>query len=240
MHGLAPPFHAPTVMSLQSLDWREVRLKLLWPVVSFEPHWCGQYLCHQNTNADFHIPLIPVHQTFHPWSSKEVPENVWRNEWSFVLTQPRGVSPVWHWASDEHCALCGTSSVSLPSGVCFSRVVVVHLAHLAHMTAQRGVPSIGVMWKIGFGGGLGRVLSAVSSWGRKGCLQQPGNSLHTVLPPTSPSPSSSPIGASFSQDQVTWFQWNGISFSIIVLLLSLSLWCGLHLSFFEGFLQLFT
>ena len=49
-----------------------------------------------------------------------------------------------------------------------------------------------------------------------------------------------PVGISFSQDQVNWFQWNSISFHIVVPLLSLCLWCGLHLSLFKGLLQSFT
>ena len=55
------PFHTPRVMSLQSLDQREVGLKLSWLAVSFEPHWCDQYLCHQYTDTDSHTPLIPLH-----------------------------------------------------------------------------------------------------------------------------------------------------------------------------------
>ena len=49
---------------------------------------------------------------------------------SLLFTNPRGVSPVWCWASDRQFTLCGAFSVSL-FWVCSSRVVVVHLAHLA-------------------------------------------------------------------------------------------------------------
>ena len=56
--------------------------------------------------------------------------------------------------------------------------------------------------------------------------------IHHLSPP--------PVGIGFSQDQVTWVQWNGISFPIIVWLLSLCLWCGLHLSLFKGLPQSFT
>ena len=147
MHRLAPPLHAPQIMSLQPLDQREVGLKLPWPVVSFEPHWCDQYLYHQNTNIDIHTPLTPLHQTFHPWSSKEAPENVQMKVQSFLFIHPRGVLPVWCWAGDGQFTLCGTSSVSLPSGFCSSRVVVAHLSCLAHTTIQRGVPSVGAMRK---------------------------------------------------------------------------------------------
>ena len=145
MHRLAPPFHTPKTMSLQSLDWREVGLKLSWPVISFESHQCDQYLHYENTDVDFHTPLIPLHQTFHPWSYKEALENVQMNVWSFLLIHPRGVSPVWCWAKDWQFTLCGASSVSLYSIVCSSSMVVVHLAYLAHMTIQKGVPSVGAM-----------------------------------------------------------------------------------------------
>ena len=49
-----------------------------------------------------------------------------------------------------------------------------------------------------------------------------------------------PVGINFSQDQVTWIQWNDISFSIMLPLLSFIPWCGLHLNLFKGFLQPFT
>ena len=48
------------------------------------------------------------------------------------------------------------------------------------------------------------------------------------------------VGVSFSQDKVTCFQQNGISLSVIVPLLSLSLRCGQCFHFLEGFSQLFT
>ena len=49
-----------------------------------------------------------------------------------------------------------------------------------------------------------------------------------------------PVGVGLSHDQVTWLQWNGTSFPIVMPLLSLCLWCGLHLSLFKGLLQSFT
>ena len=45
---------------------------------------------------------------------------------------------------------CGKSSVSLLSGVCSSRVVMVHWADLACMDVQRGVPSAGAIRKYCF------------------------------------------------------------------------------------------
>ena len=175
-------------------------LKLSWPVIYFKPHQCDQYLHYQGSDVDFCTPLIPLHQTFHPWSSKEALENVQMNMWSFLFTHPRGISHVWHWAGDGQFALCGTSSVSLPSRVSSSRVVVVHLACLAHMTIQRGVPSVGVMRKVSFSGGLMSIQPAGYSWGRKGCLQQTGTPLCMVPPSTGPSLPSSHVGIGFSQD----------------------------------------
>ena len=102
MHRLVHPFHAPHFVSLQSLEWREVGLKLLWLVVSFQPHWCDQYLPCQNANIDFHTPPITIHQTFHPLSSQEALENFCMNAWSFLFTHPVGVSPIWCWASNLH------------------------------------------------------------------------------------------------------------------------------------------
>ena len=122
MHGLVLLFHTLRVMSLQSLAQREVGLRLLWPVISFKPHWCDQYLPLQNADIDFCTPLIPLHQTFHPWPSGDALVNVQRNAQRFLFTQPRGVST-------QQFTLCGASSISLPSRVCFSGAVVAHLAH---------------------------------------------------------------------------------------------------------------
>ena len=62
--------------------------------------------------------------------------------------------------------------------------------------------------------------------------------LQLLLPPIF-NLSPPPVGISFSQDQVIWLKWNGISFPVIMMLLSLCLWCGLHLSLFKGLLQSF-
>ena len=150
MHGPVHLFHTPHVVSLQSLEWREVGLKLPWPVVSFKPHWCDQYLCCWNANADFYTPPIPLHWTFHSLSIQKALGNICMNMQSFLFTHPRVVSPVWCWASDRQFALCGVSSVSLASRVCSYRVVLVHLACLACTAIQRWVPSVRVMRKSGF------------------------------------------------------------------------------------------
>ena len=91
-----------------------------------------------------HIPF-PLHWTFHPWFSKEAPENILKNVWSFLLTHPRGVSPVWHWASSRHLAFCGTFSFSLAFWVVSSRVVVVHLVCSAQTPVHKGAPIMRVM-----------------------------------------------------------------------------------------------
>ena len=59
--GLAPPLHTPRVTSLQSLEQREVGLKLLWSATSFKHHGCDQYLHQKNANVDFHVPLDSLH-----------------------------------------------------------------------------------------------------------------------------------------------------------------------------------
>ena len=112
-------------MNLQSPELKEVGLSLLWPVVSFWTHWCDQYLCHQTTNIDSLTLLVPIHQTFHPVSNRDTPENVLRTAQSFLFTQPRGASTLCCWAVSRQFTLCGTSSASFLSGVCSSRVVGV-------------------------------------------------------------------------------------------------------------------
>ena len=66
MHGLVHPFHAPQVMTLKALEQREVGLKLWRLVISIKPHQYDHYLYPQNADIDFHTPLVPLHQTFHP------------------------------------------------------------------------------------------------------------------------------------------------------------------------------
>ena len=131
-----------------------------------------------------HIPF-PLHQTFHPWSSKQALENVHRNVQSFLLTHARGISPVWHWVSGRHFALCGASSFSFAFWVGSSRMVVVHLVCSAHMPEHKGAPIMGWWEEVSSGGGLVSAWSAGSSWGRKGHLQQSGIPLYMVPPPNS-------------------------------------------------------
>ena len=156
----------------------------------------------------------------------------------FPIPHPGGVSPVLCWTSDGQFTLCGASSVLLSPRVCSSRMaVVVHLTCLGHMTILGGAPSVAVTRKGWF---WWRILSPGSSQGRKDTLSNlPLHFVQFLLPPFLHSPPP-PVGIGFSKDQVTWFQWNGISFPIISALLSLCLWCGLHRTLFKGFLQPFT
>ena len=92
MNGLALLFHAPKVMSLQSLvRWGWV---LSWSVISFKYHQCDQYLHCHSANIDSLTPLVPLHWTFHPWSNKDTLEIIHRTAQSFLFNQPRGVSAV--------------------------------------------------------------------------------------------------------------------------------------------------
>ena len=182
----------------------------------------------------------PSNQTFHSLSIQDALANIQKNAQSLLLTTPRGVLPVWCWAGNGQFTLCGTFSVLLFC-ICSSRVVVVHLACLACTTIQRWVPSVRVMRK--------KSILVEDSWTscqlvfhqvwRDAFCNLALQFIWFLLPPIlhlSPLP----VGISFSQDQVTWFQWNGIGIPIILPLLSLHLWCGLHLSLFKGLPQSFT
>ena len=57
MHRPVHLFHTPCVVSLQSLEWREVGLKLSYLFISFKPHWCDQHLHFWNADIDFYTPL---------------------------------------------------------------------------------------------------------------------------------------------------------------------------------------
>ena len=191
-------------------------------------HWCP------------HIPF-PLHWTFYPWSSRDAPENIFSNVQSFLLTHPRGVSPVWHWASSRQFALCGASSFSLTFQVGSSRMVVAHLVHSACTSEHKGTPIMG--------GNEKKLIPVEDSWAssllvfhKVGRDTFSNSAFHFVwfLLPLVFHLSPPFVGISFSQDQVTWFQWNGISFTIIVSPLPFSLRSGLHLHFLEGFVQLLT
>ena len=106
----------------------------VWSVLLHPEYWCW---C-------LHIPF-PLHQTFHPWSSKEAVENVLKNVLSFLLTHPRGVLPVWCWASSRHFALYGAFSFSRAFQVGSSRMVVANLVCSAHTPVHEGAPITGVI-----------------------------------------------------------------------------------------------
>ena len=92
----------------------------------------------------------PLHWTVHPLSNKEALRNILMNALSLLFTHPEGVLPVWHWAGDRQFNLCGAFSVSLISGVCSSRMVVVQLAQLVSTAIQIGIPSVEEMRKSQF------------------------------------------------------------------------------------------
>ena len=185
------PFHILHVLSLQSLDQREVGWSNSSWLYLFLPHHCDQYLHHLNTDINCYTPPMPLHWTFHPILIKEALGNILMNAQRLLFTHPRGVSPVSCWAGDGQLIHCGASSVSL-FWVCSSRVVVAHLACLPCTTVQRWVPSVRTMRKVNFGAGLMNIQSSDFSWGRKGFLLQFGAPLCRLPPPTNPSPSSSP------------------------------------------------
>ena len=112
----------------------------MWSVLPLPEHWCWL----------LHTPN-PSISNFSPFDlARKLWKNICMNAQSFLSTHPRGVLPVWCWASDRQFKLCGVSSVSLYSGVCSSSMVVVHMACLAHMTIQGGAPSVEVMRKSQF------------------------------------------------------------------------------------------
>ena len=241
MHGLVLPFPTP-----QGYELAISRMKtggdefimascillaspvLSGPLLSEHWHWLP------------YTPLIPLHQTFHPWSNRDALKKFWWVAQSFLFTQPRGVSTVCCWACSRQFTIHGVSSVSLLSGVCCPRVVVVKQTHLACMTIHRRSP-LQEQWE--------KVSLVEDSWASHFLVlhevQRDSFSnlvfhfiwlllpsvLHLPLPP---------VGISFSQDQVTSLQWNGISLPVIISLLSLRLRCGLHLCFLEGFSESFT
>ena len=149
MHGLACLCHTPhfelAVSRMKRGGIEEVTIghifliSLVWSVPPPPECW---YWC-------LHIPF-PLHWTFHPRSSKEVLDNVLRNMQNILLTHPRGVSPVWHWAGSRLFALYGASSFLLTFWAGSSRTVAVHLVHSAHTPEHKGAPIMEVMRKSQF------------------------------------------------------------------------------------------
>ena len=198
--------------------------------MSFKPHWCDQYLSLQNGDVDIHIPLIPLHQTFPPLSSKEaleMSEWLYRGSYSPILEESHLSDVGWWWTI---CTLWCFLNLTLfpkfvPLGWWWCTWPTYHAQPYREESCLK-------------------VVSVEDSW--VSCPLVPHEverdalsnlTLHFVLfllplvlhlPPP------------LSQDQVTLFQWNGIGFPIGVPLLSLCLLCGLHLSLFKGFPQPFT
>ena len=200
---------------------------LVWSVPPHPECWCKH----------LHIPF-PLHWIFHPWSSKEASENILKNAWSFLLTHPRGVLPVWCWAGGRHFALCGAFSFSLALWVGSSRMVVAHLVCSAHTLVHKGVPIMGVMRRSWF---WWRTHEHPVCWFFhkvwRDAFCNPVFHFTQLLLPHVFDLSPSFVGIGFSQDQVTWLQWNGIGLAIIVSPLPFSLRWELCLYFFESFLQ---
>ena len=153
-----------------------------------------------------HIPF-PLHQMFYLWSSKDTHENILRNAQSFLLTHPRGVSPVWHWASGRQFTLCDASSFLLTSWVGSSRMVVAHLVCSAHTPEHKVAPITGVMRKSQF---WWRTCECLVHWffHELGSDAFSNSAFHFVwfLLPLVFHLSPPFVGVSFSQDQVNWLQ----------------------------------
>ena len=200
-------------MSLQFLEWREVGLNLSWPVISYKPHPCDQYLCCQNANVDSFTPLVPLASNFSPLIKQGHSRKCWEGQHRASCSPNlEGVSAACCWDGSRHSTLYGTFSVWLkfvPLGQWW-HTLPTQLALLCkdECTLQE-------WWEeVGLHGGLVSILSAGSLWGMRGCNQQPAIPLHIVPPPTSPS--LSPPLVSFSQDKAACFQRNGITLSVIV------------------------
>ena len=149
IHGLALPFHAPRVMSLQSLEWRE-GVELFWLVISYKPHQCDQNLCNQNANVG----------SSHPWSlciklftldptgcSGEYPKN--STEASCLPNLEE--SQLSLAGNGVRCStLVALSQSHSYSGVCSCRVVVAHPAPQPTQPYKEEMSLAGVMRKSQF------------------------------------------------------------------------------------------
>ena len=192
MYRLALFFHTLKGMSLQSLEWIEMGLSLLWPAVSYKPHQCGQYLHFHNTNVDSLTP------------------------WSFYIDLFT-LDPMWmlqKMSEGQHRASCSPSQEKSHLSVAGPAVDNPHIVALSQSHFYLEFVPLGWWWytqptqliqpykeecplqewweKVGFNGGLVCILSAGSAQGTRGCHQWPGIPLHTVPPPTGPSLSSFP------------------------------------------------
>ena len=240
MHGLALPDHKPKLWA--SNLWNKERWGWVYHDCPYPTSLTGVI----STSLVWMLTLTPSH----PWSlyleifTLDLMWTLWKmsdgQHIASCSSLPRGVSLVCHWAGGRQSTLWGAFSFSL-----LSEFVPLgqwwHTQPIELTWPYKEECLLQGWWeKVSFGGGLMSVLSTGSSWGKRGCHQQPGIPLHMVPFPTGPSLSLSLVGISFSQNKVICFQQNGISLSVIALLLCLSLRSGLHLHFLEGFQQSFT
>ena len=182
----------------------------------------------------------PLHWTVYPLTNKEALGNILANTQSPLFTHPRGASPVWCWASDEQLALCGASCLT-----------PFHSLYLEGGGGAPGPLSIHdhTEWSPPCRSNEERLVLVKDSWascplvlheeGRDALCDLAFHFIQFLLPWVVHFPPPL-VGISFSQDQVTWFHWNGVSFPIVMPLLSLCLWYWLHLSLHEGFTQSLT
>ena len=151
MCWLALPFHAPQGYELAISRTKRGGVEFIMAGHMLQASTSViSTICCQNANIDSHTPLVPLHWTFYPWSNIYALENIWRTAQSFLLTQTKGVSTVHCWAAGRQSTLCCAFPVSLLSGICSFRVMVVLPGSSAHMTVQRGVAFAGVMRKSWF------------------------------------------------------------------------------------------
>ena len=186
---------------------------LVWSVVL--PLECWHWL--------LHTPY-PLHWTFHPLSSQEALGNVCMNVQSLLFTHPRRVLPVLCWTSDKNLYF-----VVLPQS---------HFPLEFVSLGSVGAPGLLSLHK------FTEMSPLCQSDEKKSFLvEDPWMSCSLVLHEVGRDPFNNlalhfvwfllslilhflphPVGIGFSQDQVTWFWWNNLSFPIIVLLLSLCFW----------------
>ena len=239
MHRLVLPFHPPNY-ELAIYRSKTGGVVTIMARCNFELHQCDQYFCHQNADIDSHTPLISLHWPFHPWSNVKALENVRMNTHRVSYLPSLEDSHL----SDTASMADNSHFVALPQPHSFKSVPLGgsgapgplglhnHIG-ISHLCQSNEIKLISVEDSWGFG------LLVFYEVGRDIFCNLVLHFICFLLPPIlycSPPP----VGIGFSQDQVTWSQWNGISFSIIVPLLSFSPWCGLCMNLFKGSLQLFT
>ena len=190
------------------------------------------------------IELLHTHDTplgtFHAWSYVDVLVDVSRRAHSSLLIHPRGVLLAWCRVGTRQSAHWGNSTISLPLEISFSRVKLVHLAHVVHTSAHGGMllSTSQVMrrsqlqWRICDGPcSSSKIYEGASfvAW----CPTVCGASSHRTLIPLFP-----PIWVCLHQDKIARLQWNGIDPTITIMLLSLCFHSGLVLGLLAGLSQM--